>query len=62
MRDLLEALLKLFILPGDWVADRLGVAREENRGLVRMLINGFFWILIAIVGLAIWTSTLPIYQ
>jgi len=62
MRAFFEAIMKLLILPGDWAADRLGVAREENRELVRMLINGFVWIMVVIFGLAIWTSTLPIYQ
>ncbi|WP_309084345.1 hypothetical protein [Chelativorans sp.] len=62
MRALLQAVLRLFIFPGDWVADRLGVAQEENRDLVRMLINGFVWMVVVIIGLAIWTSTLPIYE
>ncbi|WP_274426808.1 hypothetical protein [Chelativorans sp. YIM 93263] len=62
MRAILDTLIWLLLLPGDWVSDRLGVSKEENRDLVRMLINGFFWITIAIIGLAIWTSTLPIYE
>lgn len=62
MRAFFKAVVWLLLLPGDWVSDRLGVSKEENRDLVRMLINGLFWITIAIVGLAIWTSTLPIYD
>ncbi len=62
MNYILRNLGRLLILPGDWAADRLGVSREENRDLVRMLINGLFWIFIAIFGLAIWTSTLSIYN
>lgn len=61
MRRVLRALVWFFIFPGDWVSDRLGVAKAENRDLVRMLINGFFWMIVVIIGLAIWTSTLPIY-
>lgn len=62
MRTVLQALLRLVILPGDRVADRLGVTKGENRDLVRMLINGLFWIAVVVIGLAIWTSTLPLYQ
>jgi hypothetical protein len=29
---------------------------------VRMLVNSLFWIRVAVVGLAIWTSTLPQYN
>ena len=62
MRKFLDAILWLFIAPGDWVSDRLNVSKDENRGLVRMLVNGLFWVGIAIVGLAIWTSTMPEFQ
>jgi len=62
MREIADAILRFLLLPGDLVADRLGVSKEENRDLVRMLANGLFWIFIAIIGLAIWTSTLSIYQ
>jgi hypothetical protein len=27
-----------------------------------MLVNGLFWIAVVVVGLAIWTSNLPIYR
>src|SRR5262245_63741548 len=62
MRRLYDAILWLFLAPGDLIADRLGVTKDENRDLVRMLVNGLFWIGVAVVGLAIWTSTLPIYR
>lgn len=62
MRKVLDAIVWLFIFPGDLVCDRLGITKEENRDLVRMLINGLIWIAVVIVGLAIWTSGLPIYQ
>lgn len=62
MRKILDAILWIFIAPGDWIADRLDVTQDQNRDLIRMLVNGLFWIVIAIIGLAIWTSTLPIYQ
>ena len=62
MRKLFDAILWIFIFPGDLVADRLGITQEENRDLVRMLINGIIWILVAIAGLAIWTSMMPEFQ
>lgn len=62
MLAFLEFLGRLLILPGDWMADRLGIGKEENRELVRMLANGFFWIMVVVLGLGIWTSTLPIYN
>ena len=62
MRAILQALIWVFLFPGDWVSDRLGVEQAENRDLVRMLINSLFWIMVVVVGLAIWTSTLPAYN
>lgn len=59
MRRILDAVLWVFIAPGEWFSDRLGVARHQNRELVRMLVNSLFWICVAIVGLAIWSSSLP---
>ena len=62
MRKLGQFLIWLLIAPGDLIADRLRVTTDNNRDLVRMLINSLFWIMVAVVGLAIWTSTLPQYQ
>ena len=62
MKKFGELVVWMFIAPGDLIADRLGIYEENNRDLVRMLINGLFWIMVAIAGLAIWTSTLPMYQ
>ena len=62
MRKLYDAIIWLFIFPGDMISDRLGITKDENRDLVRMLVNSLFWIGVVIVGLAIWTSTLPIYN
>ena len=60
MRRLYEAIL-WFIAPGDLIAYGLGV-KGRNRDLVRMLGNGLFWIAVGVVGLAIWTSTVPIFR
>jgi len=62
MRKVFEAMLWLFIAPGEIISDWLGVTQDQNRDLMRMLINSLFWIAVAIIGLAIWTSGLPIYQ
>lgn len=62
MRAILQTVMWIFIVPGDWVSSKLGVSESDNRDLVRMLINSLFWIVVAIVGLAIWTSTMPEYQ
>ena len=62
MQAILRGLGRLLILPGEWVSNRLGVQQENNRDLIRMLINSLFWIMVAVIGLAIWTSTLAPYQ
>ena len=62
MRAILQALIWVLLFPGDWVSDRLHVEQAENRDLVRMLINSLFWIMVVVVGLAIWTSTLPTFN
>jgi hypothetical protein len=62
MNKLGKFVLWIFIAPGDWASDRLGVTKDENRGLIRMLVNSLFWICVAVVGLAIWTSSMPEFQ
>jgi len=55
-------ILWLMIAPGDILSDRLGVMQENNRDLLRMLINSLFWIMVAVFGLWLWTSTMPEFQ
>lgn len=62
MRKIGQFILWVLLAPGDWVSDRLGVTTDQNRDLVRMLINSLFWIMIAVIGLAFWTSGMPIFQ
>ena len=62
MRKLYDAMIWLLIFPGELISDWFGVTKNENRDLVRMLVNSLFSIGVAVVGPAIWTSTLPIYQ
>ena len=55
-------ILWIFLAPGEWVSDRLGDTFDQNRDLMRMLVNSLFWITVAVIGLAIWTSGMPIYR
>ena len=61
MRRLYDDVLWFLLLPGDLISDRLGVTEDNDRDLVPILVNSLFWIDICVIGLAIWTSTLPIY-
>ena len=61
-RTTTRAIIRVLIFPGDWVSDRIGITQSDNRDLVRMLVNSLFWIMIVVTGLALWTSTLPIYN
>lgn len=54
MRKMLDAVLWILIAPGDLVSNWLDVTQDQNRDLVRMLVNSLFWIMIGIIGLAIW--------
>ncbi|KQZ98480.1 hypothetical protein ASD64_16045 [Mesorhizobium sp. Root157] len=62
MAKLGRFILWLFIAPGDIISDRLGITEDQNRDLVRMLLNSIFWVFIAIIGLMIWTSRMPEFQ
>ncbi len=62
MREFLHLIAWLFMAPGDLIADQLGITHDSNRELVRMLINSLFWIMVVVLCLAIWTSTLPPQQ
>lgn len=55
-------ILWLFLAPDDWVSDRLGVTADQIRDLMRMLVDSLFSIVVAVIGPAIWTSGLPMYQ
>lgn len=43
-------LLRAFLLPGNAVCSALGVAGEEDRVMVRTLVNILVWNLVVIVG------------
>ncbi|MBO6919668.1 MAG: hypothetical protein JJ858_14660 [Rhizobiaceae bacterium] len=40
---LLNLVLKVFLMPGTLVLDRLGVSIEEDGGVMRSFINMCFW-------------------
>ena len=57
MRGLLDGVIRFFLFPGEWVSDRFGAPRENNRDLVRMLVNYLFWGTLGAIGFLIWTYT-----
>jgi hypothetical protein len=43
----------IFLGPGDFCCNILGVGQENNRDLVRMLINSFIWMAVGSIYMAI---------
>ncbi len=62
MRKLLDTVLWILIAPGDIASNWFGVTQDQNRDLVRMLVNSLFWIMVGAVGLIIWATRTPIFQ
>lgn len=62
MRAVLDRLIRFLLFPGEWVSDMLGVPRENNRDLVRMLVNYLFWGVLAAIGFLIWSYSVPMPQ
>jgi hypothetical protein len=62
MRRFFNAIVDLLLAPGELGSDWLGVTQDQNRDLVRMLINSLFWIMIVVIGLVLWTDRLAIYR
>jgi len=42
--------LKIFFLPGDFVADLIGAIAEDDRMMIRTLIDMIFWNLVVVIG------------
>jgi hypothetical protein len=42
--------LKIFFLPGDFVADLIGATAEDDRMMIRTLIDMIFWNLVVVIG------------
>jgi hypothetical protein len=41
--------LKLFLLPGECVASLLGVMREDDRTMIRTMIDMLFWNIVVVL-------------
>jgi hypothetical protein len=50
LRRGMKLALKLFFLPGDLVADLLGAAQDDDRVMIRTLIDMLFWNAVIIIG------------
>jgi hypothetical protein len=50
---MIKVVESIFLGPGDLCCNALGVTRENNRDLVRMLINSFVWMGVGGVVIAI---------
>jgi len=49
-------MLRLLMRPSNMVCDRLKITDEQERGMVRMLVNTLLWVTILISGLTLfWT-------
>lgn len=42
----------IFLGPGEFCCNAFGVAQENNRDLLRMLINSFFWMAVGSLFMA----------
>jgi hypothetical protein len=42
--------LRLFFLPGDLVANLLGATADDDRMMIRSLIDMLFWNLVVVIG------------
>jgi len=42
--------MKLFLLPGNLVADRLGASKTDDRAMIRTLVDMLFWNLVIMIG------------
>jgi hypothetical protein len=46
--------LRIFFFPGNVICSALGVTEEEDRVMVRTLINMLVWNVVAVVGVVLW--------
>ncbi len=50
-----NAVLRAFLLPGNLVSDALGVGENDDRMMIRTLVNMLVWNLVAVlVAVALW--------
>jgi len=50
-----KALLRVFLLPGNLVGDALGAREEDDRAMIRTLVNMLVWNLVVVLAVvALW--------
>jgi hypothetical protein len=50
-----KALLRVFLLPGNLVSDALGAREEDDRAMIRTLVNMLVWNLVVVLAvIALW--------
>ena len=50
-----KALLRAFLLPGNLVSDALGAREEDDRAMIRTLVNMLVWNLVVVLAVvALW--------
>ena len=45
--------LKLFLLPGEFVANLLGATQEDDRAMIRTMIDMLFWNAVVVLGVVV---------
>lgn len=50
-----KAVLRVFLLPGNLVSDALGVHEDDDRTMIRTLVNMLVWnVVIVLAAVALW--------
>ncbi len=49
-----RAMLWMFLLPGNLVSDVLGAHEEDDRILIRTLVNMLVWSLVVVLAVVLW--------
>ncbi len=50
-----KALLRVFLLPGNLLSDALGAREEDDRAMIRTLVNMLVWNLVVVLAVvALW--------
>jgi hypothetical protein len=50
MKLIRQRAMQLFFLPGDLVADLVGATEDDDRMMIRTLINILFWNIVVVIG------------
>ncbi len=48
--------LRVFLLPGNLVCDALGAREEDDRVMIRSLINMLVWNLVIVLAVVLWEA------